>query len=100
MATFVLGILFVHVYVRTLYFQVAMTSGSGVVIQPVRNTPQILALTMGTFVTRLLGQLNGQTNLPPGPPQVKHEGSTGLLLHGCTHSLVAPKTPRDGGLAK
>lgn len=47
-----------------------MTSGSGVVIEPVRSTAGTLALTMGTFVTRLLGQLNGQTDLPPEPPQV------------------------------
>lgn len=52
-------------------YQVAMTSGSGVVIQPVSSSSQILALTMGTFVTRLLAQLNGQTDLPPGPPEVK-----------------------------
>lgn len=47
-----------------------MSSGGGVVIEPVVNTPQILALTMGTFVQRLLGQLNMQRDLPPAPPQV------------------------------
>lgn len=47
-----------------------LTSGSGVVIQPVDNSPMTLALTMGTFVTRLLGQLNNQTDLTPAPPQV------------------------------
>ena len=56
-------------HAKQAYGQVALTSGSGVVIQPVRSTPRTLALTMGTFVTRLLGQLNGQTDLPPGPPQ-------------------------------
>ncbi|CAM9350552.1 unnamed protein product, partial [Laminaria digitata] len=49
------------------YGQVAMTSGGGVVIQPVHNSAQTLALTMATFVIRLLGQLNGQADLPPGP---------------------------------
>lgn len=48
-----------------------MTSGGGVVIEPVFNTAQILALTMGTFVQRLLGHLNGQRDLPPAPPQVQ-----------------------------
>ena len=48
-----------------------MTSGGGVVIEPVYNSAQILARTMATFVTRLLGQLNGQADLPPGPPEVR-----------------------------
>lgn len=51
-------------HAKQAYGQVAMTSGSGVVIQPIRSTPRTLALTMGNFVTRLLGQLNGQTDLP------------------------------------
>lgn len=53
----------------------AMTSGSGVVIQPAHTSAGTLALTMGTFVTRLLGQLNGQTDLPPEPPQVKNDAN-------------------------
>lgn len=61
--------------------QVAMTSGSGVVIQPVQSTARTLALTMGTFVTRLLGQLNGQIDLPPGPPQVHRRFKWLLLLY-------------------
>ncbi|CAM9676695.1 unnamed protein product, partial [Sphacelaria rigidula] len=56
-------------HVVQAYGQIAMTSGGGVVIEPVFNTAQILALTMGTFVQRLLGHLNGQRDLPPAPPQ-------------------------------
>lgn len=52
-----------------------MTSGSGVVIEPVRSSAGTLALTMATFVTRLLGQLNGQTDLPPEPPQVTNDAN-------------------------
>lgn len=48
-----------------------MTSGGGVVIQPVHYSAQTLALTMATFVIRLLGQLNEQADLPPGPPEVR-----------------------------
>ena len=48
-----------------------MTSGGGVVIELVDNSAHILALTMATFVIRLLGQLNGQADLPPGPPEVR-----------------------------
>ncbi|CAM9404457.1 unnamed protein product [Ectocarpus fasciculatus] len=56
-------------HTKQAYGQMAMTSGSGVVIQPAQASAGTLALTMGTFVTRLLGQLNGQTDLPPEPPQ-------------------------------
>ena len=48
-----------------------MTSGGGVVIELVDNSAHILALTMATFVIRLLGQLNGQADLPPGPRKVR-----------------------------
>lgn len=56
-----------------------MTSGGGVVIQPRRSEARTLALTMATFVIRLLGQLNGQADLPPGPPEVRFAGLNNIL---------------------
>ncbi|CAM9113857.1 unnamed protein product [Scytosiphon promiscuus] len=69
-------------HIKQAYGQVAMTSGSGVVIQPVWSSSRTLSTTMAAFVTRLLAQLNGQTDLPPEPHQ---EMLAELRLLDATH---------------
>ena len=73
---------------RRCWLQVAMTSGGGVVIQPNHNSMQTLTLTMATFVIRLLGQLNGQADLPPGPPEVQYVSQENLSYYIYTDVFV------------
>ncbi|CAM9332790.1 unnamed protein product [Ectocarpus sp. 6 AP-2014] len=80
-------------HTKQAYGQMAMTSGSGVVIEPVRTSAGTLALTMATFVSRLLGQLNGQTDLPPEPPQEMLAGLRLLDTSGMNRIARDDHTP-------